>query len=396
MNQRKWKYVVTIITVLTSISSCSSKVEGQNRALSSKAAYSYIGERVKSVVDKHATEALKNPLIRALSIGIFFEGKPYSFHYGELTDGKNNKPTDDTIYEIASITKTFVGQLAAKAVIEGRLSLDDDIRKYLPNAYDNLEYKGEAIKIKHLLTHTSGIPGGALGFNIDVSEMSELEFNVVFNKYVSNQTKEQFLEELTKVIIEQPPGEKFNYSNPGTNLMGYILERVYEVPFQELLIEKVVGELDMGNTHFHTQKINRHNLASGYLFNAPKSETKLASALWGAEGALKSTIPDLLKYIEAHLANDLLMKETHKKIHEIAKNYWIGYFWWTIFDQNHDLHLRHDGGISRAKSVLVVYPENKIGITIITNQSAIEVNDILNPLTYDIYDDLKTIDKSKI
>ncbi|WP_271784496.1 serine hydrolase domain-containing protein [Aquimarina algiphila] len=348
-----------------------------------------IGKHVKQIIDKNAQKTLKDPLINSLSIGLYVNNVSYTFHYGELTKGKGDTPTNKTIYEIASVTKTFTGTLASKAVLEGKLNLEDDIQRYLPQTYPNLEYKGDPIKIKHLLTHTSGLPGGYEEMNEISSNLSEIEFNNTYLKLENKQTKEKFFKDLSKINLTEKPGNTFNYSNFGSNLMGYILEKVYQKPFQQLIISKIIEKQHMYDTHFHTPRDKRNRLANGYLLGKPRPETNLAKTLWGAEGALKSTTTDMLKYIRYQFKNDAIVKESHKKLYEIDTDYWIGYYWWNIKNQNHDVHYRHDGGISRAKNVLVIYPEKKIGISIFTNESAISVNQELSNLVYNIYNELK-------
>lgn len=350
-----------------------------------KAIQGSINQKLKNAVDKHASKALNNDLINALSIGVYVNGTPYSFHYGELTKNKGDKPTDKTIYEIASVTKTFTGTLAAKAVLEGRLNLEDDVREYLPAPYANLEYEGEPIKIKHLLTHTGGLPGGLLGFTETRSELNEIEFSHEFLGFENNQTKEQFFKELGKLRITSRPGSEFIYSNPSSNLMGFILERVYACSFQELILKEVVAKANMEDTHFQTPESKKDRLANGYLLDSIAPATNLATRLWGAEGALKSTMSDLLRYIRYQIENNAIVNESHRKLYEIDKEYWIGYYWWVISNQNHDLHFRHDGGITKAKNILVIYPEKEIGISVVTNQSSLRVNEDLNELIYSIY-----------
>ncbi|WP_299214101.1 serine hydrolase domain-containing protein [uncultured Aquimarina sp.] len=348
-----------------------------------------MGKNVKQIIDKNAKETLKDSLINSLSIGIYINNVSYNFHYGELTKGKGNVATNETIYEIASVTKTFTGTLASKAVLEGKLSLEDDIREYLPKTYPNLEYNGQPIKIKHLLTHTSGLPGEVIILNNKIDQnLNEIEFNKIVVEHENKKTKPIFFESLSEINLTEKPGTTFNYSNAGTNLMGYILEKVYKEPFQKLIMNEVVAKAQMKDTYFHTPKNKQYRLANGYLLGTPMPESKLANTLWGAEGALKSTIPDMLKYIHYQLKNNSIVEESHKKLFEIGPDYWIGYLWWSIEDQNYDLHYRHDGGISRVKNVLAIFPKKKIGISIFTNESSIKVNQKLNDLTHKIYNDL--------
>lgn len=350
-----------------------------------------MSKNVKKIITENAKETLKDSLINSLSIGVYINNVSYNFHYGELTKSKGDKPTNETIYEIASVTKTFTGTLAAKAVLEGKLSLEDDIRKYLPKAYPNLEYNGKPIKIKHLLSHTSGLPREVItrdtGTEIDMKS-NELKYNKIVVAHVNKKTKPIFFESLSKINITKKPGTTFNYTNAGTNLMGYILEKVYKEPFQKLILNEIVAKAQMEDTYFNVPKNKQYRLANGYLLQKPMPETKLANTLWGAEGALKSTTSDMLKYIRYQFKNDAIVKESHKKIFEAGPDYWISYFWWSIEDQGYDLHYRHDGGISRAKNVLFIFPENKIGISIFTNQSALGVNQGLNDLAHTIYNQL--------
>lgn len=113
---------------------------------------------VELSIDRNADTLLLDTTVNALSIGVYKDGKTYIYHYGELDKGKGNKPTNKTIYEIASVSKTFAGTLVAHAELEGKLNLEDDIRTYLKEDFPNFEYEGEPIRIKHLISHTSRLP----------------------------------------------------------------------------------------------------------------------------------------------------------------------------------------------------------------------------------------------
>ncbi|NAS30429.1 serine hydrolase [Flavobacteriaceae bacterium R38] len=390
------KIFLAFLFLLFICSSCKSQSQKEKRVVvnNNKSVEIYsnvINKEIKQIVDKNANEFLKDSLIHSLSIGLYIDNVSFNFNYGELTKGKGDRPAHNTIYEIASVTKIFVGTLAAKAVLERKLDLEDDIRKHLPKPYPNLEYNGKPIKIRHLLTHTSGLPSGILGMKneIPLTKDNEIEYAKMYLDLENKQTKPKFLSELSKLKISEEPGKTFNYSNSGTNLMGYILELIYNKPFQELVLNEIISKAKMNDTYFNVPKDKQNRLANGYLLNKSMPKSNLANTLWGAEGALKSTTADILKYIHYQFRNNKIVKESHKKIFEIDIDYWIGYYWWIISNQNYDLHFRHDGGISRAKSVLTIFPGRKIGILIFTNQSSIRINQKLNDLTYKIYDELK-------
>lgn len=295
-----------------------SNLEGQEKAKHSDIIFNdSISRAVHQIIEKHAQVSMQDPVIDALSIGIHYNGVSFMEHYGTLELGKLHKPSHKTIYEIASVTKTFTGTLAAQAVLEGKLSLEEPIDKYLPKSYD--------------------------------------------------------------------------YSNFGTNLMAYILEKVYQKPFQELVTEEVIEKAHMQETKFHLFSKDKKYLAIGYeRTGLPMPPLSLANTLWGAEGALKSTLPDMMKYISYQMNHqNPIVKEAHRKIYEIDNNYWIGYFWWTIHNMDQDLHYRHDGGALGTRNVLLIYPEAKIGISIFTNKATEGVFENLSKLAKAIYKDLK-------
>src|SRR6185312_591196 len=86
-----------------------------------------------------------------ISIGVCRGGRSWRFNYGRVAPGADTAPRSDTLYAIASITKTFTGTLLAQAQLEGRLKLDDDIRRYLDGDYPNLAFDGLPIRLCDLV-----------------------------------------------------------------------------------------------------------------------------------------------------------------------------------------------------------------------------------------------------
>ncbi len=143
------------------------------------------------------------------------------------------KPTANTLYEIGSITKTFTGTLLAQAVVEGKVNIDDDIRKYLSGSYPNLVYKGHPVKLFHLINHTSRLPF-LLPNNINLSNFSQDTIPYIVSAQQKNYSKETFLKDLHVVELDTIPGTKYGYSNASTQLLGFILEKLYKYVFDKL------------------------------------------------------------------------------------------------------------------------------------------------------------------
>ncbi len=97
--------------------------------------YAQSEKKVYSIIDAAAQKVAKESKAYSVSVGILKDGKVYTGHYGEIDKGKGNKANDNTYFTIASVTKLFTGQLLAQAVLEGKVNLDDDVRKYLNGSY---------------------------------------------------------------------------------------------------------------------------------------------------------------------------------------------------------------------------------------------------------------------
>src|SRR4030095_9368545 len=181
--------------------------------------------------------------------------------------GGKKSPTKHTIYELASITKTFTGVLLAQAVVEGKVKLDDDVRKYLDGSYPNLEFEGKPIKLFHLINHTSRLPfvmpdRPELFRNPDPYELPK-----ILTAIESNYTRENFYEDLHKVELDKAPGTEFKYSNSAAQLLGYILEGIYGLPYEQLVIQKIAKPLRMRETKITLSEAEKKRLAKGHYEN---------------------------------------------------------------------------------------------------------------------------------
>lgn len=107
--------------------------------------YETTSAEISDIITAHANELLEDERFHSVSIAILKKEKVVTRHFGELTIGKNNPPNDSTIYELASVTKTFLGTLA---IIEEEINLNDDVRIYLdepihavPARYNQCSYQ---------------------------------------------------------------------------------------------------------------------------------------------------------------------------------------------------------------------------------------------------------------
>ncbi|MCD0469683.1 serine hydrolase [Flavobacterium sp. JAS] len=325
---------------------------------------SFSEKQILELMDKNALVLLENSKANSISIGIVKDGKTYTKHYGEIDKGKNNQANNNTVFEVASITKLFTGLLIAQAVLEQKINLNDNIRKYITGSYPNLEYQGKPIRIKDLVSFKTG-------FNKDLPDTSELRKNpndssyIGFKKLDDSYSREKFFQDLKTIKLDTLPGTKFKYSNGSVQLAAHILENIYHKNYETLLKENILSKLNMTSTELNPDK--NTVIANGY--NGKKLMPTISDNLWGAAGYLKSTLGDLTKFIAFELnTKNKIVLESQRNLLDSDSD-WNGYFWDGIQVDNNGRNCWKHGGAFGTQNMFLVYPERNLGISIIANIS---------------------------
>ncbi|GAA3518874.1 hypothetical protein GCM10022393_36260 [Aquimarina addita] len=383
--------IICLLLVIFSISCKNTTDTNENQGIQNMEK-----DTVTISMDTNAAAFLEDSTVTAISIGVYKNGKSYTGHYGELDRQKGNPPTDSTFYEIASVTKTFTGTLVAQAILDGKLSLEDDIRKYLDGDYNNLQYDGHPILIKHVLTHTARLPSNNKGIDeLFKNEADSLAFK--FNEIEKNYNKEKYFSHLQEITLDTLPGTKYNYSNVGANLMGHILEVVYKKSFTQLLDQFILKKSGMNTSKMILTEEESNRLANGYNNDGDlMPHLPVSNTLWGAEGGLKSTMPDMIKYMQFQMdSTNAVAQESHKKIHKENATEWIGYFWRVEQDED-GIYYHHHGGAFGANTYFFIYPHYNLGIVASTNCSGRIASANLKSAVDGLLDDLKPFGKKSI
>ena len=366
------------------------KIEALNRGDNSKkegeSTNDILRFDTKGYIKKTATELLKNSGISSVSLGVYSNGNEFSEHFGELDKGKDNLPDDTTIYEIASVTKTMTGFLAAKAVLDKKISLEDDIRKYLEGEYPNLSYQDHPIRIKHLLTHSSGLPAELVGLE-EFFKNGDMSGALSF---VRNYKKDRFFKDLRNVKIRAIPGTKYLYSSNGTNLLGYILERVYKKSYSEILQKHIFKKAGMKSTKLKLTNNDLKRLSNGH-DGQGNLTPRQPRFLLGADGFVKSTVPDLIKYMRFQLDHDnAIAIESRRKINRNTAP--MGYFW-QIENDGDKVFFKHAGTAIGTTNWLIICPEYDTGISIIVSSRFQNSNNIVYGSAVSLLNDIRTLTK---
>jgi D-alanyl-D-alanine-carboxypeptidase/D-alanyl-D-alanine-endopeptidase len=315
--------------------------------------------RLDSLIDLSVKAYFNSTSAVALSIGIVKNGKTYFYNYGEID--KQKLPDNKTIYEIGSMTKTFTGILLAQAVLDKKINLSDDVRKYLKEPYPNLEYNGIPIRVVDLSNHTSRITR-------IFPNLYEREAYIDANPY-SNYSKEMLYQGLHNMKMDTLPGKKNSYSNMAVGLLGCILEDVYQEDYFTLISRFILDPLNMGDT-----KIDISNLKPGNIANA-HNEKKEVVPFWDlpdlpAIGALRSNTSDLIKYIYANNAEAIKSISLSHQLTYGTSSEGMGLNWFVHTSRNGYRVLEHSGGTGGSRSSLQCFPQLKSGFVLLTNSLA--------------------------
>lgn len=340
---------------------------------------------IYSTMDNNAKMLLENSKAYSVSIGIIKDGKIYTKHYGEIDKGKANKANNNTYFEIASVTKVMTGYLLAQAVLDKKMNLNDDIRKYLKDDYSNLEYNGKPIIIKDLISYQSALPS-ALPDDREIMKTFDDQTTFKLVELYKNYSKTDFLRDLKSVKLDTIPGTKYLYSNPSLELAGLMLENIYKQPFEQLLKKNLWSKLKMNHTKF-TLDANE-KLGNGYNSNHVLMP-HYVSKLWGSSGLqTKSTLGDLMKLLKFELdSKNKIVQESQRNITNSNES-WYGYFWDRIYISEFGKYAFKHSGAYGNQVMFSVFPEQNLGICVMVNISGPETGEILSNSIFDITNDL--------
>ncbi|MGZ8510892.1 MAG: serine hydrolase domain-containing protein [Chitinophagaceae bacterium] len=261
-----------------------------------------------------------------------------------LYSSENKIPsTDSSKYRIGSVSKIFTATIIFQLVEEGKISLDDVLEYYFPH-YP----KSKKITVANLLNHRSGIR------NISMVEPKE---------------KARTHEEMLAIIAEKPPrykpGTKSYYSNANYLLLGYIIEKICNKSYAEVLRERIVSKAGLTNTYYGHKTNTEKNECLPYKFNRDweqQSETDLS--IPGASGALVSNPADMVLFIEALFSKKLIGENSLKQMTAITDGLGMGFL---EFEFDKKKALGYTGSIDGNESVLAYFAGDSLSIAWCSN-----------------------------
>jgi CubicO group peptidase (beta-lactamase class C family) len=310
----------------------------------------YVKEYIKRIVDSGKSTSV--------IIGLVNEKGKRIISYGELKKGSGKRPDGNTLYGIGSITKVFTCVLLADMVNRGEINLNNPISKFLPDSVRTPTLNGKEITLYDLATHTSGFPHRPDNLSPANPDNSYADYTV-----------EQMYDFLSKFKLSRDIGSKYEYSNIGVGLLGYILAHKAGIDYETLIRKRICEPLRLNNTVFTIPTELQSNMATGYDKEGKAVSDWTYSPVFVGAGSLKSTVNDMLVFAAANLGlikTNLLSTFEQTHIKHPKNNIALG---WHIWNQHGTIILGHSGSSNAYKSFLGLNKENKTGVIVLSNKT---------------------------
>jgi CubicO group peptidase (beta-lactamase class C family) len=276
---------------------------------------------------------------------------------------------EEMVFNIGSITKQFTAVAILQLMERGRLSLQDEVTKYLPD----YPAGGQKMTVENLLTHTAGIPASAPEAMLSLQGRKDL---------VS-------LREIIATFKSRPldfaPGTRWSYSNNGYMLLGAIIEKVSGVSYPEYLEKNIFKPAGMTQTLFGDDQIIIKNRAASYVYS--RAESRFLNAINDkvetaySAGAIQSTAADLFKWHQALHSHRLITRESLEKAQTEyklpgGKGTHYGYGWFIGNIQGSPL-VEHGGNMGGFMSHAIYLPREDVFVAVLYNFRAARLPEFL-------------------
>ena len=308
-------------------------------------------------IDSIVRETMKSDHLVGTSIGVKKGGEVIvakGYGYADLEN--EVKATEHTVYRIGSITKQFTAASIMKLVETGRLSLEDDLTKFLPDYPTN----GHKVTIDRLLNHTSGIKAFT----------AMPEYREVMRQDLS---QEELTDIFSGVPFEFAPGDEYKYNNSAYFLLGTIIEKASGESYEDFLASHIWEPLGMLESHYLDNSPIVPNRAEGYEYRDGRvvNDDPISMRLPFSAGALGSSVTDLFTWQSALLNNRVVGESSYERMitpgslndgERLAYGYGL-----SVGEMGGHRKISHGGGINGFRTHLSYYPDDDLTIVVLTN-----------------------------
>jgi CubicO group peptidase (beta-lactamase class C family) len=322
-----------------------------------------------AAVHQAATAYMQQPAAVGLSIALYRGGKEYFYNYGEVEKGTGRRPTATTYYNMGSVAKTFVATLMAQAVLDKKVQLTDDIRRYLPGQYPNLQFEGHPVRLVDLANHTAGLPGNSHAYPKALGDSLRALPQAARIAYYNRYSADSLLADLHQLRPSARPGTTYRYNNLGPLILQLLLERVYQQPYETLVTRYVQQHYGMRDTRRVLSAAEARRYAVGYDDQRQPQHYVPYTGYWGGT-TLSSTPADLLRYATANLAErDPAVRLAHQPTTTLPEGYAVGLVWRLGTNAAGQPRTYHSGRFPGYHTWLAFYPGQDVAVVVLVNDN---------------------------
>jgi len=301
--------------------------------------------------------------IPGVSIGVTSGDEEWAAGFGVTSVEQPLAVDADTLFQIGSITKTFLSTLVMRLVEDGTLDLDVPVRRWVPDLRLRDEDAAARVTLCHLLTHRAG------WFGDHFADFGN-----------GDDALERYVASMAELEQQTPLGAEFAYNNAAFGLAGRVVEAVTGIPIEAALRERLLAPLGLERTFFFAREVITYRVAAGHNVFDGTAQVVRPWALPRASncvGGIVSTVPDLLRYARFHMG-DGATAEGRRYLSAAAMDHMrsplmpaglgqhrgIG---WTVQDSRGVRIIGHGGATFGQQALLWIAPARRFAIAMLTN-----------------------------
>jgi CubicO group peptidase (beta-lactamase class C family) len=345
-----------------------------------------------AALEAHIDSIMDRSRTPGLAVAVARDGKvEFAQGFGYRDIESRLPPTMETVFPVASVTKSFTALAIMQLQDGGRLSVADPVVKYLPEFRTPDPASTLRITVHHFLTHTSGLPplpSRWFAFARDVArDLDPGDIPVQLNSHAPIDTYNQLMEFIadTQWTLLGPPGKFMSYSNEGYALLGAIIERVSGLPYPQYVRRHILTPLGLRHTLFDVEMPGEGMELTGlYVSKELEGGEKIiraprwwSSNVWLAAGGLCSTTGDLIRYLDvyrtgANGGGDRIVSQAAVKEMMRPHIQWLprsayGYGFEIMLDYHGESIVTHDGGRLGASAHVLLAPQHRVSAAALAN-----------------------------
>ncbi len=310
--------------------------------------------------------------------------------YGLYDRERNKEADEETIYLVASISKTFTATALMQLYEKGYFDLDDDVNNYLPFSLRNPNHPDMPITFRMLLAHQSSLATEREDLPTFFTRIIPGNLEVAGYPYpfLKDYLVSGGIHYKPGVWTNVPPGEEMYYANIGYSLLGYLVEILSGNSFGEYCREYIFEPLGMKNTSFRLANVNVSRVAVPYDFQLGEYYPILHYDLLDCPaGGLRTSVSDISHFLIAHMNGGvyngirILEELTVEEMHTVqypSSNYAFEYgLGWQIWKKGGNIHIGHTGGLFGVSTKMVFRESDKNGIIFFTNKEVYNIREVV-------------------